>query len=144
VHTIYVYCVVGFKSSLELMFYCYDIYQLSKNILNYAYVLKNGVGRYNIFFEFLHKACWILLFVSFSHGIRQCFYSSTIRLVPCAHILLETKIMNFMSGFFSKKYNQDKSSVVNNMQYNFFNNFPLFHRSLFVGLSRLKNYVIMS
>jgi hypothetical protein len=44
-----------------------------KKILNYASVLKNGVGRYNIFFLFLHKACWILLFVSFSCRIRQCF-----------------------------------------------------------------------
>ena len=44
-----------------------------KNILNYAYVFKNGVGRYNIFFIFLHKACWILLFVSFSCRTRQCF-----------------------------------------------------------------------
>jgi hypothetical protein len=46
-----------------------------KKILNYAYMLKNGVGRYNIFFLFLHKACWILLFVSFSYRIRQCFCS---------------------------------------------------------------------
>ena len=38
---------------------------------------------------------------------------------------LETKIMNFMSGFFLKKYNQDKSSVVNNIQYNLFTIFPL-------------------
>jgi hypothetical protein len=53
-------------------------------------VLKNGVGRYNIFFFFLHKACWILLFVSFSYRIRQCFYSSTIRLVPCAHFFQQT------------------------------------------------------
>ena len=44
-----------------------------KKILNYAYELKNGVDRYNIFFLFLHKACWILLFVSFSCRIRQCF-----------------------------------------------------------------------
>jgi hypothetical protein len=44
-----------------------------KKILNYAYVLKNGVGRYTIFFKFLHKAGWILLFVSFSCRIRQCF-----------------------------------------------------------------------
>jgi hypothetical protein len=36
-------------------------------------VLKNGVGRYNIFFWFLHKACWILLFESFSCRIRQYF-----------------------------------------------------------------------
>jgi hypothetical protein len=46
-----------------------------KKILNYTYVLKNGVGRYNIFFQFLHKACWILLFVSFSYRIRQFFCS---------------------------------------------------------------------
>ena len=42
-------------------------------------MLKNGVGRYNIFFKFLHKACWILLFVSFSCRICQCFCSSTTR-----------------------------------------------------------------
>ena len=50
-------------------------------------MLKNGVGRYNIFFFFLHKACWILPFMSFSCRIRQCFCSSTIRFVPCAHFL---------------------------------------------------------
>jgi hypothetical protein len=33
--------------------------------------------------------------------------------------------MNFMSGFFRKKYNQGNSSVVNNMQYNLFTIFPL-------------------
>jgi hypothetical protein len=33
----------------------YDL--AGKKILNYAYVLKNGVDRYNIFFKFLHKAC---------------------------------------------------------------------------------------
>jgi hypothetical protein len=44
-----------------------------KKTLSYAYVLKNGIGRYNIFFLFLHKVCWILLFVSFSGRIRQCF-----------------------------------------------------------------------
>ena len=30
-----------------------------------------------------------------------------------------------MFGYFRKKYNQDKSSVVNNMQYNLFTIFPL-------------------
>ena len=38
---------------------------------------------------------------------------------------LETKLMNFMSLFFLKKYNQDNSSVVNNMHYNLFTIFPL-------------------
>ena len=38
-------------------------------------MLKNGVGRYNIFFLFFHKACRILLFVSFSYRICQCFCS---------------------------------------------------------------------
>jgi hypothetical protein len=36
-----------------------------------------------------------------------------------------TKIMNFMSFFFLKKYNQVNSSVVNNMQYFLFTIFPL-------------------
>ena len=38
---------------------------------------------------------------------------------------LETKIMNFMSVVFEKKYNQGNSSVVNNMQYNLLTIFPL-------------------
>jgi hypothetical protein len=38
---------------------------------------------------------------------------------------LETKIMIFMSVFFLKKYNQNNSSVVNNMRYNLFTIFPL-------------------
>ena len=58
-----------------------------KKILNYAYVLKNGVGWYNIFLNLLDIACWILLFVSFSYIICQCFHSSTIWLVLCAHSL---------------------------------------------------------
>jgi hypothetical protein len=33
--------------------------------------------------------------------------------------------MNFMTFFFRKKYNQDNSNVVNNMQYNLFTIFPL-------------------
>ena len=28
-----------------------------KRYINYAYVLKNGVGQFNIFFLFLHKSC---------------------------------------------------------------------------------------
>jgi hypothetical protein len=44
-----------------------------KKILNYAYVLKNGEDQYNILF--LHKACWVLLFVSFSYRIRLFFFS---------------------------------------------------------------------
>jgi hypothetical protein len=58
-----------------------------KKLLDYAYVLKNGVGRYNIFFLFLHKACWILLLVSFLYRIRQCFCSPTIRFVPCTFFI---------------------------------------------------------
>ena len=47
-----------------------------KKILNYAYVLKNGVVFcITFFFQFFHKACWIPLFVSFSYRIRQCFCS---------------------------------------------------------------------
>ena len=38
-------------------------------------MLKNGIGRYNMFFQFLHKARWILLFVSFSYRIHQYFCS---------------------------------------------------------------------
>jgi hypothetical protein len=38
---------------------------------------------------------------------------------------LETKIMKFISVFFQKNYNQDNSSIVNNMQYNLFTIFPL-------------------
>ena len=33
--------------------------------------------------------------------------------------------MNFMSVFFLKKYNQENTSVVNNMQNNLFTIFPL-------------------
>ena len=62
-------------------------------------MLKNGVGRYNIFFFILHKACWILLFVSFSCRIRQCFCSSTIRFVPCAHFLHQQTISHMSKRF---------------------------------------------
>jgi hypothetical protein len=38
-----------------MQFYCQNTIRPNKNILNYAYVLKNGVGRYNIFFYFYSK-----------------------------------------------------------------------------------------
>ena len=43
-----------------------------KKKLNYAYVLKNWVDQYNIFF-FIFTQSWILFCVSFSYRIRQCF-----------------------------------------------------------------------
>ena len=55
-----------------MQFYCQNTIRPKKKILNYAYVLKNGVDRYSIFFLILTQS-WILLFVSFSHRIRQCF-----------------------------------------------------------------------
>ena len=54
-----------------------------KKILNYAYVLKNAVGRYNLFFFFFF--CTKL--ASFSFRIRQCVCSSTIRFVLCAFFI---------------------------------------------------------
>ena len=60
-----------------MQFYCQNMIRQKKDnkfkILLTVYVLKNGVGRYNIFFYFLQKAYQILLFVSFSCRIRQCF-----------------------------------------------------------------------
>jgi hypothetical protein len=47
--------------------------------------------------------------------------------------------MNFMSGFFLKKYNQVNSSVVNNMQYNLFTIFPLL--GPFAELGFQKRYI---
>jgi hypothetical protein len=52
---------------------------------------------------------------------------------------LETKIMNFMTGFFSKKYNQGNSSVVNNMHYNLFTIFPLSGLFLLIS-SRISDF----
>ena len=49
--------------------------------------------------------------------------------------------MNFMSTFFLKKYNQDYSSVVNNMQYNLFTNFPLSDALQSLGLFLLIHHV---
>jgi hypothetical protein len=42
-------------------------------------VLKNGVGRYHIFFFIFTKTCWILLFASFS-----CKNTSMFLFVPCS------------------------------------------------------------
>jgi hypothetical protein len=82
----WVVLIIFFSFSLELRCNATVKIWFGRNkILNYAYVLKNGVGRYNIFFLFLHKACWILLFVSFSHRIRQCFCS--IPLFDLCHVL---------------------------------------------------------
>jgi hypothetical protein len=45
--------------------------------------VKIWFGRKKI----LNYACWILLFVSFSYTIRQCFCSPTIQFVPCAFFM---------------------------------------------------------
>jgi hypothetical protein len=45
--------------------------------------VKIWFGRKKI----LNYACWILLFVSFSYTIRQCFCSPTIRFVPYAFFI---------------------------------------------------------
>ena len=55
-----------------------------KKILNYAYMLKNGVDRYNIFFWFLHKAESSFL-CHFRIESVNVLFNSTIRFsVPCA------------------------------------------------------------
>ena len=38
-----------------MQFYCQNTIWPKKKILNCAYVLENGVGRYNIFFNFYTK-----------------------------------------------------------------------------------------
>ena len=56
-------------------------------------------------------------FDSRMHCIVVCFIYSFFHEKTLGDISfkLETKIMNFISGFFLKKYNQNNSSVVNNM-----------------------------
>ena len=61
------------KKNYDAILSKYD--SAEKSYIHYAYVLKNGIGRYNMFFQFLHKARWILLFVSFSYRIHQYFCS---------------------------------------------------------------------
>jgi hypothetical protein len=52
---------------------------------------------------------------------------------------LETKIMNFMTGFFfRKKYNQANSSVVNDMQYNLFTTIVRVNIEFFNGYKKIK------
>ena len=53
------------------------------------------LGQHNIFFLFLHKACWIFLFVSFSCRIRQCFCSSTTQFVPYDMCTFSSSTNNF-------------------------------------------------
>ena len=60
----------------------YDL--AGKKILNYAYVLKNGVDRYNIFFKFLHKLAESSFLCRFRIESVNVLFNSTIRFVPCA------------------------------------------------------------
>jgi hypothetical protein len=54
----------------------YDSAEKRYYIILTVYVLKNGVGRYNIFFFYFYT---IFIFMSFSCRIRQCFCSCTIQ-----------------------------------------------------------------
>ena len=70
-----------YKKNYDAILSKYD--SAEKRYINYAYVLKNGVGRFNIFFLFLHKSCWILLcrFRVESVNIfiyNMCFFQQTI------------------------------------------------------------------
>jgi hypothetical protein len=50
--------VFSWKKRIYKKLRCYSTVKIRfgrKKILNYAYVLKNGVGRYNIFFNFYTK-----------------------------------------------------------------------------------------
>jgi hypothetical protein len=67
--------------------YCQNTIQPKKDTKLCLRVEKWSRSVQHLFFLFLHKACWILLFVSFSYRIRQCFRSSTIRFVPCAFFI---------------------------------------------------------
>ena len=79
-----------------MQFYCQITIRPKKYTKLWLHVEK---WSRSVFFYFLHKACWILLFVSFSYRIRQCFYSSTIRLVPCAHFLHQQTISHMRKRF---------------------------------------------
>ena len=61
-----------------------------KNILNYAYMLKNGAGRYNIFFLFFTQSLLNPPFCVVSWRIHQCFCSSTIRFLHIRHFSSST------------------------------------------------------
>ena len=57
-----------------MQFYCQNTIRPKKDTKLYRmYVLKNGVGRYNILFNFYTKLAESSFFVSFSCRIRQCF-----------------------------------------------------------------------
>ena len=48
-----------------------------KKRLNYAYMLKNGVGRYSIFFFFFLRKAWAATknwYSEVGHGCRRCFF----------------------------------------------------------------------
>jgi hypothetical protein len=78
---IYFFLVSNLKPSIfswkKIYIKNYDAILLSKydlaekKRLNYAYMLKDGVGRYNIFFSFLHKA-WaaIIWYYGVRHGCQ--------------------------------------------------------------------------
>jgi hypothetical protein len=59
-----------------------------KKILNYAYMLKNGVGRYNIFFFIFTQSLLNPPFsVVFVYNPSMFLFNSTIRFVPCAFFI---------------------------------------------------------
>ena len=69
-----------------MQFYCQNRIRPKKDT-KLCLLLKNGVGRYNIFFNFYTKLAESSCFGSFSYRIHQCVCSSTIWFVPCAFFI---------------------------------------------------------
>ena len=92
-----------------------------KSVISTYSIFQHVYGRHNLvsfygesYFDSRIASSFYILFFFFSE-----------KTLGDISFKLETKIMNFMTFFFRKKYNQVNSSVVNNMQCNLFTIFPL-------------------
>ena len=77
-----------------MQFYCQNTIRPKQDTKLCLRVEKWSRSIYHIFL-FLHKACWILLFVSFSCRIRQCF--------GLCHVLLFQQTISHMCKRFTER-----------------------------------------
>ena len=93
------------------------VYKLKKSVI--PTIFQHVYGKHNLVSFYGRIVFWHRRFLYYSFFFQE-------KTQGDISFKLETKIMNFMTGFFfRKKYNQGNSSVVNNMRYNLFTIFPL-------------------
>jgi hypothetical protein len=122
-----------------MQFYCQNTIRPNKNILNYAYVLKNGVGRYNIFFYFYSKLA--------ESSFLCRFPVESVNVLVCAMYFFSTNNFSHAQTLYRMRSLCRSYECMNIVRINigFFTGFKKIKQrriSFFLGYLRMQHYVI--